>query len=240
MNGCPNSGGGCRRSSSGERGGVTQPTRLSIFPLAGALLLPRAQLPLHIFEMRYRALVKDAMARDRRIAMIQPRIDWGEDGESEGSRPPLFDIGCVGRIAEVEALDDGRFNIILEGLSRFRILRELDATTSFRQVEATFAEFSGDDITPDPLSIAMRGGLLDEAKKFADALGYAVDWPAVETLDDETLVNMCAQVSPFDIAAKQALLEAPDIAERAELLIQFMQFFRLHQQGGGDDRATLQ
>ncbi len=211
--------------------------RLSIFPLAGAILLPRAQLPLHIFEMRYRALVKDAMARDRRIAMIQPRHE-GDEGEA--SRPPLFDIGCVGRIAEVEAMDDGRFNIILEGLTRFRVLREIDATTAFRQVEGAVEEYRDDEITPEPLSIAMRGGLVDESKRFADMLGYAVDWAAIETLDDETLVNMIAQIAPFDVAAKQALLEAPGIDGRAELLIQFMEFFRRHQASGGDDRATLQ
>src|SRR6478735_3407347 len=91
--------------------------RLSIFPLAGALLFPRAQLPLHIFEPRYRALVSDALARDRRISMIQPR--------GEGEPPPLFDVGCIGHIREVERLDDGRFNIVLDGISRFRLVREL-------------------------------------------------------------------------------------------------------------------
>src|SRR5688572_7202661 len=103
-------------------------TRLSVFPLAGALLFPRMHLPLHIFEPRYRAMVSDALARDRRIGMIQPRDD--------GQLPTLYDIGCVGRIAEVEALEDGRFDIVLEGLTRFTILRELDVTTPFRQVEA--------------------------------------------------------------------------------------------------------
>lgn len=210
--------------------------RLSIFPLAGAILLPRAQLPLHIFEPRYQALVKDAMARDRRIAMIQPR---DKDGEHGNRNPALFEIGCIGKVSEVEAMEDGRFNLILEGLTRFRIVRELDATTSFRQVEAITQEF-GDEAVAEPLSIAMRGGLIDESKRFADTLGYAVDWNAVETLDDETLVNMVSQVSPFDTVAKQALLEAPTIDDRSELLIQFMQFFRMHQQQGGDDRATLQ
>ncbi len=211
------------------------PVRLSIFPLAGAILLPRAQLPLHIFEPRYRALVQDSMARDRRIAMIQPR----SADDADGHKPALFDIGCIGKISEVEAMEDGRFNLVLDGLTRFRVVRELDATTAFRRVEAVTAEF-GDDAEAEPLSIAMRGGLLDESKKFASLLGYAVDWDAVETLDDETLVNMIAQVSPFDTVAKQALLEAPTIEERSELLIQFMQFFRMHQQTGGDDRATLQ
>ena len=91
--------------------------RLSIFPLAGALLFPRGHLPLLIFEPRYRALVSDALARDRRIAMIQPN--------GGGEPPALFEVGCIGHIRDVERLDDGRFNILLEGLTRFRILREL-------------------------------------------------------------------------------------------------------------------
>ena len=110
--------------------------RLSIFPLAGALLFPGLQLPLHIFEPRYRAMVSDALARDRRIAMIQPQA------AVEGA--PLFSVGCVGKIADVEALEDGRFNIVLEGLSRFRVVRELEVTTPFRQVEAQLLEDDAD------------------------------------------------------------------------------------------------
>jgi hypothetical protein len=208
----------------------TQTTRLSVFPLPGALLFPRMHLPLHIFEPRYRAMVSDAMARDRRIGMIQPR-PGGKDGG--GELPALFDLGCVGRIAEVEALDDGRYNLVLEGVALFRIVRELNVTTLFRQVEAELlpAEPS------DPLSLGGRAALELESRRFADAHGYAVDWEAVGRLDDESLVNGIAQIAPFDTAAKQALLEAPDISERAELIVQLMQFFGRHD---GDDRVTLQ
>ncbi|WP_375396883.1 LON peptidase substrate-binding domain-containing protein [uncultured Sphingomonas sp.] len=201
-------------------------TRLSVFPLAGALLFPRMHLPLHIFEPRYRAMVSDAMARDRRIGMVQPR--------GSGATPPLFDIGCVGRIAEVEALDDGRYNIVLEGTTLFRILRELDVATPFRQVEAELSPAG--DTTPT-LSLGHRAALEDEARRFADAQGYAVDWESVSRLDDEALVNGIAQIAPFDAAAKQALLEAPDLAERSELIIQLMQFFGRHD---GEDSVTLQ
>jgi Lon protease-like protein len=207
--------------------------RLSIFPLAGALLFPRALLPLHIFEPRYRAMVSDAMARDRRIGMIQPR-------DEEGRSPALFDVGCIGRIAEVEALEDGRFNLILEGLTRFRLVRELDVATPFRQVEADIAGFAGDTAEPAPLGIALRADLEREARRYADAKGYAIDWEAVERLDDEGLVNGVAQVTPFDVATKQALLEAPDIAERADLVVQFLRFFRLDDSDGDDNGATLQ
>ena len=201
-------------------------TRLSIFPLAGALLFPRMQLPLHIFEPRYRAMVSDAMARDRRIGMIQPR--------GPGERPALFDVGCVGRIAEVEALEDGRYNIVLEGLARFRVLREIDVTTPFRQVEAELLDAPDAEET---LSIAHRASLESESRRFADAQGYAVDWESVTRLDDEALVNGIAQIAPFDAAAKQALLEAPDLVSRSELIVQLMHFFGRHD---GEEQVTLQ
>ena len=200
-------------------------TRLSVFPLPGALRFPGLLRPLHFFEPRYRALVSDAMARDRRIGMVQPR--------GPGDPPPLFDIGCVGRIADVEALENGRYNLILEGLSLFRIVRELDVTTQFRQVEAILLP-----VTPDEtLSLGRRSSLEIESRRFADAQGFAVDWDAVTRLDDEALVNGIAQIAPFDSAAKQALLEAGDIETRAELIIQLMQFFGRHD---GEDRVTLQ
>jgi hypothetical protein len=201
-------------------------TRLSVFPLPGALLFPKMHLPLHIFEPRYRAMVSDAMARDRRIGMVQPRPGSGEP-------PQLFDLGCVGRIAEVEAMDDGRYNLVLEGIAMFRIVRELDVTTQFRQVEAELLPV-GEDET---LSLGSRASLELESRRFADSQGYAVDWDAVARLDDEALVNGIAQIAPFDTAAKQALLEAPGIAERAELIVQLMQFFGRHD---GDERVTLQ
>lgn len=199
-------------------------TRLSIFPLPGALLFPGMHLPLHIFEPRYRAMVTDSLARDRRIAMIQPKAG--------GDKPPLFEIGCVGRIADVEALDDGRFNLVLEGLSRFRMLRELEVTTPFRQVEGELIA----DPADETLSMAGRAALELESRRFADVQGYAVDWNAVTRLDDQNLVNGIAQIAPFDPAAKQALLEADSIADRAELIIQLMQFFGRHE----GEEGTLQ
>lgn len=198
--------------------------RLSIFPLSGALLFPRMHLPLHIFEPRYRAMVTDSLARDRRIGMIQPR-DLSEP-------PALFEMGCVGRIAEVEALDDGRFEIVLEGLARFTVIRELDVTTPFRQVEAELEPAGEAQI----LASISRASLEIESRKFADGLGYAVDWEAVTRLDDEALVNGIAQIAPFDPASKQALLEAHTLSDRAELIVQLMQFYGRH----GEDGGTLQ
>ncbi|MFM2099448.1 MAG: hypothetical protein RLZZ366_987 [Pseudomonadota bacterium] len=203
--------------------------RLSIFPLPGALLFPGMHLPLHIFEPRYRALVSDAMARDRRIAMIQPRGPQ-KDGDDKA---PLFLMGCVGHIAQVEALDDGRYNLVLEGKNRFRFVRELDVTTPFRQIEAALI----DELEDDSFGIADRASLEQESRRFAESQGYAVDWEAVTRLDDQALVNGIAQIAPFDSAAKQALLEAPNLATRAELIVQLMQFFGRHD---GEERVTLQ
>lgn len=205
--------------------------RISIFPLAGAILFPGMQLPLHIFEPRYRDLVGDSMARDRMIGMIQPK----ELVINRGKEPALFNIGCLGRIGEVEAMDDGRYNIVLEGLQRFTIRNELKVTTAFRQVEGELWE---EDEAAEALSIAERASLEIESRKFADAQGYAVDWGAVGQLDDYSLVNAIAQIAPFDFAAKQALLEAKGMSMRADLIVQLMQFFVRHD--GSDDRVTLQ
>jgi Lon protease-like protein len=201
-------------------------TRLPIFPLSGAILFPGLQLPLHIFEPRYRSLVGHALARDRRIAMIQPQQAF--------EKAPLFEVGCLGRISDVEALEDGRYNIVLEGERRFRVLRELTVKTPYRQVEAELLDEPGDEA----LSAIERASFEIEARKFADAQGYAIDWDSVERLDDASLINGVSQIAPFDAASKQALLEASNLAERCELLVQLMQFFGLSDPD--EDRVTLQ
>jgi len=201
--------------------------RITIFPLPGAVLYPGLQLPLHIFEPRYRAMVSDALARDRRIGMIQPQRP------AEGA--PLFSIGCLGRIGDVEALEDGRFNIVLTGETRFRMLRELDVTTPFRQIEAELLPERDDEV----LAPIERASFEREAKRFADAQGYAVDWDQVGRLDDQSLINGVSQIAPFDAAAKQALLEAETLPARCELLVQLMQFFGRHSDDD-DEGVTLQ
>ena len=198
--------------------------RISIFPLAGAILYPGLSLPLHIFEPRYRAMVSDALARDRCIGMIQPqRVEEGA---------PLFTVGCLGHIDEVEALDDGRFNIVLTGESRFRTLRELAVTTPFRQVEAELLPERGDET----LASVERALFEREARHFADAQGYRVNWEEVTRLDDVSLINGVSQIAPFDAASKQALLDG--VSDRCRLLVQLMQFYS--RRDGDDGRATLQ
>lgn len=204
--------------------------RVPVFPLGGALLFPRTQLPLHIFEPRYRAMVRDSIARDGLIGMIQPR--------DNRDPPGLFGIGCLGRIGSVEELEDGRYNIVLEGLTRFRVTAEARVDTPYRQVDADPAGLDPDE-EPEPLGIAQRAELERESRAYADSLGYWVDWTAVSRLDDEMLVNGIAQIAPLDIGSKQALLEAHDLAARADLLVQFMQFQRMAP-GGADGPETLQ
>lgn len=205
-----------------------KPVRIPLFPLAGAILFPRAQLPLHIFEERYREMIRDALAGKAQIGMIQPT--------EAGDHPPLYRVGCIGELVGVEELDDGRFNVVLHGSQRFRLIAEPDVGSSYRQADV---EFPFDDGDPDPLASVVRADVEREARRFGDALGLSVDWDAVGRLDDEMLVNAISQVAPFDIGAKQALLEEATLAGRAELVVQLMQFQRMAP-GGADSGQTLQ
>ena len=209
----------------------SKPVRVKIFPLPGALLFPRAQLPLHIFEDRYRDMVRHAIEGDRQIAMVQPRNPTIDGG-------PVHAIGCLGEIVGIEELDDGRYNIVLQGVTRFRMIREAESDESYRTADVDLAAFDDDDF-PDPLSLGQRSAVEQEARAFGEALGLAVDWEAVGQLDDETLVNAIAQVAPFDVGAKQALLEAETLSPRADLLVQLMQFQRMAP-GGPEADQTLQ
>jgi len=191
--------------------------RIPLFPLPGALLFPRSQLPLHIFEPRYRDMVRDALEGPGRIGMIQPSAP-----DDEGAR--LYPVGCIGEIVGVEELEDGRYNIVLLGTSRFRLKVETDLETAYRNAEVDADAF--DETEPPPLSMTLRAEVEREARRLGDAMRLSVDWEAVRRLDDEMLVNAIAQVAPFDVGAKQALLEAATLDDRADLLVQLMQFQR--------------
>jgi Lon protease-like protein len=208
---------------------MSKPTRIPIFPLSGAILFPRAQLPLHIFEERYREMVRDALAGKAQIGIIQP-IEPGE-------HPSLYRVGCIGEVVGVEEMDDGRFNLVLQGSNRFRLIAEPDVGTAYRQADVDTTAFNDED--PDPLAMVVRADVEREARRFGEALGLSVDWDAVGRLDDEMLVNAIAQVAPFDVGAKQALLEEPTLAGRADLVVQLMQFQRMAP-GGADSGQTLQ
>ena len=204
---------------------------MPIFPLAGAILFPRSQLPLHIFEPRYRDMVRDALDGAGQIGMVQPL-------EPRGGQSGAYGVGCIGEIVGVEEMEDGRYNIVLSGSSRFRILAEADLDTPYRNADVDAAAF--DDSEPPALPLTLRAEVEQEARRLGDVLGLAVDWSAVGRLDDEMLVNAIAQVAPFDIGAKQALLEAESLAGRADLLAQLMQFQRMATSAGADIEPTLQ
>ena len=211
---------------------MSRTIRVALFPLPGAILFPRSQLPLHIFEPRYREMVRDAVDGGGQIAMIQPhRLD-------DDNRAPLYAVGCVGEIVGLEELEDGRFNIVLLGSNRFRLVSESEVDAPYRCAEVDVSAF--DDEEPPPLSLAQRAEVEREARRLGDAMGLAVDWDAVSRLDDEMLVNAIAQVAPFDVGAKQALLEQATLDGRADLLVQLMQFHRAAVGGGVEVEPTIQ
>jgi Lon protease-like protein len=175
-------------------------------------------------------MVRDALEGPGRIGMIQPHAP-----EDEGA--PLYPVGCVGEIVGVEELEDGRYNIVLLGASRFRLIEETDLETAYRNAEVDADAF--DESEPPPLSMTLRAEVEREARRLGDAMRLSVDWGAVRRLDDEMLVNAIAQVAPFDVGAKQALLEAATLSDRADLLVQLMQFQRAAVTGA-EVQPTLQ
>ncbi len=198
------------------RGPSDLPGVIPVFPLSGALLLPRGQLPLNIFEPRYLAMIDDAMRDGHRlIGMIQP------DGVTEAPRvkPALYSSGCVGRITQLAESGDGRYIVELTGVSRFRIEEELTVNTDYRQCRVTYAPFA-DDFTPrkgeDEVN---RDALLRALTDFMDANNMTADWDDIRQAPTEALVNGLSMMSPYGPAEKQALLEAPDLKTRAELLV---------------------
>jgi Lon protease-like protein len=197
------------------------PEVVPVFPLAGALLLPRGQLPLNIFEPRYLMMVDDAFASGRRlIGMIQP--DPAHPGPDE--RPNLYKVGCVGRITQLTETGDGRYMIQLVGIARFRIEAELAVATPYRQCRVIYAPFAGDFVGHKGEDEVDRESLLAALSHFLKANDLKADWDGIENAPNEALVNALAMMSPFGAAEKQALLEAPDLKTRAEILVAVTEF----------------
>jgi Lon protease-like protein len=190
------------------------PEELAVFPLSGALLLPRGRLPLNIFENRYLNMVGDAMAAGRMIGMIQPAERQPHIVEGNC---PLFDVGCIGRITQFAETGDGRIMMTLLGVGRFRIDRELSDRNGYRRVQADYAGFSV-DIDDDISTIADRPRLLKAVNAFFSARGVDSDMAGIDKASDEYLVNALAMASPFSPEEKQALLESADLQDRAAML----------------------
>ena len=189
---------------------------IPVFPLAGALLLPRGQLPLNIFEPRYVAMIDDALRSGHRlVGMIQP--DAAHPGPDD--HPHLYKIGCVGRITQLAESGDGRYLIQLTGVARFRIDEELEVSTPYRQCRVRYTDFAGDFTARRGEEDVDRPGLLRALSDFLKANNLKADWEGIENAPNEALVNALAMMSPYGPAEKQALLEAPDLKTRAEILI---------------------
>src|SRR5689334_16661979 len=192
------------------------PSIIPVFPLPGALLLPRGQLPLNIFEPRYLAMVDDSLRDGHRlIGMIQP--DPAHPGPED--KPVLFKVGCVGRITQIAESGDGRYLLQLTGVARFRVEEELNVATAYRQCRVTYVPFADDFTARKGEDAVDRKALLDALSAFLKANNLKTDWEGIENAPNEALVNALAMMSPYGVAEKQALLEAPDLKSRAEILI---------------------
>ncbi len=199
------------------RGPESLPDVIPVFPLPGALLLPRGQMPLNIFEPRYLVMIDDALRSGQRlIGMIQP--DPAHPGADQ-DRPHLFHVGCVGRLTQFAESGDGRYLIQLTGVSRFRVENELSVETPYRQCKVTYRPFVDDFTARKGEDEVDRKALLRALHSFLKANKLKADWEGIENAPNEALVNALAMMSPYDAAEKQAMLEAPDLKTRAEILI---------------------
>jgi uncharacterized protein len=213
------------------RGPADLPEVIPVFPLPGALLLPRGQMPLNIFEPRYLAMIDDSMRDGRRlIGMIQP--DPAHPGSEQ--KPTLFKIGCVGRITQLAETGDGRYIIQLTGIARFRIAEELEVATAYRQCRVDYAPFAQDFTARMGEDAVDRQALLETLAAFLKANNLKTDWDGIENAPNEALVNALAMMSPYGAAEKQALLEAPDLKTRAEILIAATQIELAKKSTGGE------
>ena len=190
------------------------PSTLPVFPLPGALLLPRADLPLNIFEPRYLEMISDALSGERIIGIIQPK-----DDSDTGERPGLMAVGCAGRITSYTETPDGRMLVTLTGISRFSIKSELAPKTAYRQVVADFNPFAIDLVMDLGANEVNRPALLTAFKDYLNANNMSADWSEINTASTEVLVNTLSLLAPYPANEKQALLEAPDLKTRADVLV---------------------
>ncbi len=210
--------------------GVDLPDTIPVFPLPGALLLPRARLPLHIFEPRYLALIEDVMKTPHRLmGMIQPY-------DSATGETRLHDIGCAGRLTAFSETEDGRYMITLSGISRFRVRHEVEGFTPYRRCEVSWAGFERDRGAVETDPGLQRESFLKLLGRFFEERGLSTDWESLDEAEDELLINSLSMLCPFECEERQALLESPTLVERRETLVTLIEF-ALH---GGSGEETMQ
>ena len=222
------------------------PARIPIFPLGGVLMLPDAKLPLNIFEPRYLDMVRDAMAGDRIIGMIQPLPTSSSVSSSSaslgspsisggGGQPPVYGIGGAGRITAFEETKDNRFEITLTGLSRFAIIEELSVTTHYRQVMADWDRFAGDRWAEDDVAGIDRNRLLTALRAYLELARIPAKWDTIAKAETSALITSLSMICPFGPSEKQALLEAQDLYERSRIMTALVEMSLLHRASGGGD-----
>ena len=195
------------------------PSRLPVFPLSGAILLPRASLPLNIFEPRYLAMIDSVLAGDRLLGMIQPVAEPSDTPGHSQDKPRLRRIGGCGRLQGFQETEDGRYLISLTGVCRFSVLGEVDLDQPFRTCSVSFDEF-GDDLKPGAGEDDVdRETLLRVLQDYLIANDLQADWEAITESKNEFLVNTLAMLSPYGAEEKQALVEAPNLKSRSDVLI---------------------
>lgn len=227
------------------------PADLPIFPLTGVLLLPRAQLPLNIFEPRYLDMITDALGDGRMIGMIQPRIpgdyvqgsaldeDAGETPDDDlgfdKEQPPVFPVGCAGRITQFEETEDGRFLINLRGIARFRMTEEMPLRDGYRRVQADWSAFTDDLTEPDEPAAMDKKRLFASLKPYFEAQEIQANWDAIHDTPAERLINSLSMICPFEPLEKQALLEAVTLKDRLDVLTSLVEMAVLettHEESG--------
>jgi len=213
------------------RGPEDLPPIIPVFPLPGALLLPRGQMPLNIFEPRYLAMVDDALLSGHRlIGMIQPDVTHSRNEV----KPELFQVGCVGRMTQLAESGDGRYILELTGIVRFKVLEEISVSTPYRQCRVDFRPYVDDFIARKGEEDVDRETLLSVLTDFLKANNLKVDWAGIESAPNEALVNALAMMSPYGPPEKQAMLEAQDLKTRAEILIAVTQMDLAKKRTSGD------
>ena len=207
------------------------PDTIAVFPLPGALLLPRARLPLHIFEPRYLQMLEDALKTPTRlIGMIQPNEVPGRSGNG------LHSIGCAGRITQFSETEDGRYLITLGGICRFRVVQEVQGFTPYRRCDVKWDGFDRDLGPEEKASCFARNGFMELLGRYFDARDLSADWDTLKEADDELLINSLSMMLEFDPEDKQALLEAPSLSTRRETLVTLIEY----QLRGGSESEMIQ
>jgi uncharacterized protein len=215
------------------------PPRIAVFPLRGAILLPRATLPLNVFEPRYLTMIDDVMSGERVLGVLQPSSAVDDDGDESphGKSFGLHRIGCAGRITSYQELDDGRYVITLTGLTRFQIIDEAVTDKPYRVMSVSYDRFASDLTAGLGEESVDRPNLLRVLKSYLEANSLKTDWAAIQRASNEYLINALSVMCPYGPEEKQALLEAADLKTRAEVLVALAE---IELASNGSSGTTLQ